>query len=50
MGTISREDVAAIVLHTLFFPKKMGVTFEVIETDQENEINWPEVFSALEPD
>ena len=50
MGTISREDVAAIVLHTLYFPKKLGVTFEVIETEQEDEINWLEAFTALSPD
>lgn len=50
MGTISREDVAAIAIQTLLFPKSLKVTFEVIESDRQNNSHWFEAIAALTPD
>jgi len=50
MGTISREDVAAIAIQALHFPKKLKVTFEVIESERQNRTNWFEAIAALSPD
>jgi uncharacterized protein YbjT (DUF2867 family) len=50
MGTISRSDVAAIILQALIFSRPMRVTFEVIETDRDDGLNWSDRFSSLSPD
>lgn len=50
MGTISRADLASIILQVLIFPKPLRVTFEAIETDQKVTLNWNERFADLSPD
>lgn len=50
MGTISRSDLAAIILQALIFSRPMRVTFEVIETDRDDGRNWNDRFSSLSPD
>ncbi len=50
VGMISRDDLATIILHMLFFPKKLRVTFGVIEAEQKNKIGWIEQFPTLSPD
>lgn len=50
MGTISRSDLAAIILQALIFSRPMRVTFEVIETDRDDGRNWNDRFASLSPD
>jgi uncharacterized protein YbjT (DUF2867 family) len=50
MGTISRADLASLILKVLLFPKPLRITFEAIETDQDEARNWDDRFSSLSPD
>ena len=50
IGTISRENLTTVILHVLFFPTKLGITFEVIDSDQNKKIDWTEQFATLTPD
>ena len=50
MGTISRADLAAIILQAIIFPKPLQVTFEVIESDHNEVRSWDDRFSSLSPD
>ena len=50
MGTLSRSDLAVIILQALIFPNPLRVTFEAIETENHEDRSWYHQFSSLSPD
>jgi uncharacterized protein YbjT (DUF2867 family) len=50
LGTISRTDVAETCLYALKYPQRLGVTFEIIESDHPGQPDWAKVLSSLSKD
>jgi nucleoside-diphosphate-sugar epimerase len=50
MGTISRSDVAALCLFALDYPGELRLTFEAVESEDENQQNLADCFSSLVKD
>lgn len=49
-GSISREDLAEVLVKVLYNDDARGKTFEVFEEQSFSPNNWPKLFGALEPD
>jgi len=49
-GVVSRQSLAAVVLHAIQHPEPSRVSFELVSVDQPDENNWPTDYESLSPD